>query len=314
VSALQQLEHSPKTDPKYGGAQKGILHHYDIGNEFWGLMLGPAFAYSAALFKGPNDTLEVAQERKFRWHMESARVAEAKSVLEVGCGWGTLLRMISEEPQTERIVGLTLSDAQTEYLRSLKLPKTEIRTENWAVHEPKQKYDSIISIGAFKHFAKPEDTQEQNMIVYRDFFQRCHRWLSPTGGLSLQTIAYGNMPRKDASKFMNTEIYPESELPYLGEIISAVDGLFEVVAIRNDRFDYARSYDCWLENLRARRSQAIAMVGEEEVHRFERFYKLGSIGFRLGKIWLLRFSLRPIHSAWSVSGLDYRQSTGHALA
>jgi cyclopropane-fatty-acyl-phospholipid synthase len=313
VSVLQ-LDHSPKTDPKYGGSREGILHHYDIGNEFWGLMLGPAFAYSAALFKGPDDTLEAAQERKFRWHMESARVSHAESVLEVGCGWGTLLRMISEEPQTRRIVGLTLSDAQTEFLRSLKLPKTEIRTENWAVHEPKSKYDSIISIGAFEHFAKPQDTPEQNRIVYRDFFERCHRWLSPTGGLSLQTIAYGNMARKDASKFMNTEIYPESELPYLQEILEAIDGLFEPVAIRNDRFDYARSYDCWWKNLRSRRQEAVGLVGEDEVRRFEQFYKLGSIGFRLGKIWLLRLALRPIHSSWAISGANSNGSVGHGLA
>jgi cyclopropane-fatty-acyl-phospholipid synthase len=309
-----QLEHSPKTDPKYGGSKEGILHHYDIGNEFWGLMLGPAFAYSAALFKGSGDTLEAAQERKFRWHMKSARVDNAKAVLEVGCGWGTLLRMIAEEPQTKRIVGLTLSDAQTDYLRSLKLPKTEIRTENWAVHEPEDKYDSIISIGAFEHFAKPQDTQEQNLIVYRDFFERCHRWLTPSGGLSLQTIAYGNMDRQNASKFMNTEIYPESELPYLSEIIEAIDGLFEVVAIRNDRFDYARSYDAWLSNLRARRDEAVRLVGEHEVDRFERFYKLGSIGFRLGKIWLLRLVLRPIHGAWAIAGANPFESSGHSLA
>jgi cyclopropane-fatty-acyl-phospholipid synthase len=308
------IEHSPKTDPKYGGSKEGILHHYDIGNEFWGLMLGPAFAYSAALFKGPDDTLEAAQERKFRWHMSSAHVDQAHSVLEVGCGWGTLLRMIAERPQVERVVGLTLSDAQTQYLNALRLPKTEIRTENWAVHEPEQTYDSIISIGAFEHFAKPQDSKEQNMIVYRDFFARCHRWLSPTGGLSLQTIAYGNMAREDASKFMNTEIYPESELPYLGEIITAIDGLFEVVAIRNDRFDYARSYDCWLANLRSRRDEAVRLVGEEEVRRFEKFYKLGSMGFRLGKIWLLRLALRPIHSSWAVAGANSYESSGHSLA
>lgn len=312
MTALQ-IEHSPKTDPKYGGSKEGILHHYDIGNEFWRLMLGPAFAYSAALFESSHDTLEVAQERKFRWHMKSARVAVAQAVLEVGCGWGTLLRMLSEEPQVKRIVGLTLSDAQTDYLRALQLPKTEIRTENWAVHEPTDRYDSIISIGAFEHFAKPQDTREQNMIVYRDFFERCHRWLTPNGGLSLQTIAYGAMDRKDASKFMNTEIYPESELPYLAEIIEAIDGLFEVVAIRNDRFHYARSYDAWLANLRRHRAKAVALVGEDEVRRFEKFYKLGSIGFRMGKIALLRLALRPVHADWSVAGSDPFEKEDHHL-
>ena len=311
--SIQQIDHSPLTDQKYGGSKEGILHHYDIGNDFWRLMLGPAFAYSAAIFDGENDTLEAAQERKFRWHMKSAGISRAQSVLEVGCGWGTLLRMISEEPHVKKIVGLTLSDAQTAYLNGLNLPGTEIRTENWAVHEPTEQYDSIISIGAFEHFAKPQDTHEQNMIVYRDFFERCHRWLTPNGGMSLQTIAYGAMDRKDASEFMNTEIYPESELPYLSEIIEACSGLFEVVAVRNDRFDYARSYDEWLKNLRHDRGRAVDLVGEDEVRRFEKFFKLGSVGFRLGKIWLLRFSLRPIHKDWATKGIHHYEGQNHNL-
>jgi cyclopropane-fatty-acyl-phospholipid synthase len=44
------------------------------------------------------------------------------------------------------------------------------------------------------------------------------------------------------------------------------------------------------------------MVGEEEVRRFEKFYKLGSVGFRLGKIQLHRYTLRPISSNWAVMG------------
>lgn len=302
MSDANLIDHSPSTDPKYGGSKEAILHHYDISNAYWRLMLGPAFAYSAALFDGPDDHLDDAQFRKFRWHMKSAGVERAKRVLEVGCGWGTLLGMVAEQPNVESVVGLTLSDAQTELLNDLNIPKTEVRTENWAVHDPEAPYDSIISIGAFEHFAKHQDTVEQNKAVYRDFFERCHRWLAPGGSMSLQTIAFGTMARADASEFMKTEIYPDSDLPYLSEIIEAVDGLFEVVAVRNDRFDYARSYDEWLRNLRERRDEAVEMVGEEEVRRFEHFYKLGSMGFRMGKIWLLRFSLRPIHSQWSVRG------------
>lgn len=288
----------------YGGSAEGIRHHYDIGNDFWGLMLGPTFTYSAALFAKADEDLDTAQTRKIDWHLTSASVEQAKSVLEVGCGWGTILRRLSEMPAIDRIVGLTLSNAQDDYLNSLDLPRTEIRVENWAVHEPTESYDSIISIGAFEHFAKPEESPEETLIVYRDFFERCHRWLSPSGRMSLQTIAYGNMRRDEASEFMEREIYPDSDLPFLAEIVAAVDGLFEIVALRNDRLDYARSYDCWAMNLRQRRDEAVSMVGEEQVRRFEHFFKLGSMGFRMGKLGLLRFTLRPITDSWTTTGSE----------
>jgi cyclopropane-fatty-acyl-phospholipid synthase len=112
------------------------------------------------------------------------------------------------------------------------------------------------------------------------------------------------MKRDQASDFMNKEIYPDSDLPFLAEVVAAVDGLFEVVAVRNDRLDYARSYDGWGANLRRRRDEAVSMVGEEQVRRFERFFKLGSIGFRMGKLGLLRFTLRPITKNWTLTGSE----------
>jgi len=299
ASSLRQRE-----GDKYGGSAEGIRHHYDIGNDFWRLMLGPTYTYSAALYARPGESLEIAQNRKIDWHLTSASADKAKSVLEVGCGWGTILRRLSEKPAIKRVVGLTLSDAQAAYLRSLALKHVEVRVENWAVHEPTAPYDSIISIGAFEHFAKAEETPAEKLSVYRDFFERCHRWLSPGGSMSLQTIGYGNMKREEASDFMNKEIYPDSDLPFLGEVVAAVEGLFEIVVIRNDRLDYARSYDAWAANLRERRAEAVAMVGEEQVRRFERFFKLGSVGFRMGKLNLLRFTLRPITKQWTITGSE----------
>ena len=290
---------------KYGGSAEGIRHHYDIGNDFWRLMLGPRFTYSAALYERPDEDHETAQDRKIAWHLASAGVDRGRSVLEVGCGWGTLLARAAALPHVERIVGLTLSDAQRAYLATLALPRVEIRVQNWAAYEPPAPFDSIVSIGAFEHFAKPDETPAEKREVYRDFFERCHRWLSPGGQMSLQTIAYGNMRREDANAFMYTEIYPESDLPFPGDILDAVGGLFEITMLRNDRFDYARSYDAWADNLRARRPEAAAMVGEEQVRRFERFFRLGSVGFRLGKIDLLRFALRPISKNWAIAGRDY---------
>jgi cyclopropane-fatty-acyl-phospholipid synthase len=303
-----------KEGHKFGGSPEGIKHHYDIGNDFWRLMLGPTFTYSAALFTDPNDDLDTAQNRKINWHMASANAHNARSVLEVGCGWGTILKRLSRNQSIERIVGLTLSEAQAQWLRALEMRGTEIRVENWAVYEPETTFDSIISIGAFEHFAKPDETEEEKLAVYREFFERCHRWLKPTGRMSLQTIAYGTMKREQANPFMYTEIYPESDLPTMSEIVAAVDGLFEVIAFRNDRFDYARSYDEWLRNLRDRRAEAVQMVGEDEVRRFEKFYKIGSIGFRMGKIQLHRYALRPISSNWSAMGAELPRDAVRLLA
>ena len=91
-----------------------------------------------------------------------------------------------------------------------------------------------------------------------------------------------------------SQIFPESDLPQLGEIVAACEGLFEIVAIRNDRMDYSRTCETWAKNLRVRRAEAIALVGPVQVHRYERYLKLSGFGFLTGKLWLLRFKLKPL--------------------
>jgi len=59
--------------------------------------------------------------------------------------------------------------------------------------------------------------------------------------LSLQTISYGSLRRDDPNVALMSEIFPESDLPRLEEIIIACDELFEIVTVRNDRNDYART-------------------------------------------------------------------------
>jgi cyclopropane-fatty-acyl-phospholipid synthase len=254
------------------------------------------------MFEGDECDLDAAQRRKLAWHMDASAVPRARAVLDVGCGWGSLLKPVSDLGTVEHIVGLTLSDAQAGYLRGAALPGVAVRVESWVTHEPVRPYDAIVSVGALEHFANPRQTPGEKVCVYRDFFQRCRSWLTPAGRMSLQTIAFGNMQREDASEFMNSEIFPDSDLPFLAELLAALDGVFEVVAFRNDRLHYARTYDAWASNLRRHRDQAVRLVGEEEVRRQERHFKLAGMGYRMGKQYLLRFALRPIRESWSLTG------------
>jgi cyclopropane-fatty-acyl-phospholipid synthase len=286
------------TSERPGASARAIQHHYDVSNEFFALWLDETMTYSCALWEGLEDRsdLATAQRRKIDHHVRAAGAASAGAVLDVGCGWGSVLRELVTARGVGRAVGLTLSAAQAEHVRSLDLPGVEVRLESWADHAPERPYDAVISIGAFEHFAGPDCSTGQKIQVYRDFFARCRSWLASHGRLSLQTIAYGTMQPEEASAFMQNEIFPQSDLPRLSEIVSAADGLFEIVSLRNDRIDYARTCDLWLARLRAGRAAALALVGEEVFARYEHYLKLSTVGFRMGRICLLRMAMRPIAS------------------
>ncbi|QVI19990.1 class I SAM-dependent methyltransferase [Nocardia tengchongensis] len=274
-------------------AAAAIRHHYDVGNDFYRLWLDSSLSYSCALRETPGDTLEVAQANKLRHHLDAVDARTAGAVLDIGCGWGAILRELSQSRGVRRSVGLTLSDEQADYVRAQEYPGVEVRVEDWLNYRPDTTFDGIISIGAFEHFARPDDPAEQKIRVYREFFTRCRQWLNPVGALSLQTIAYANMTAAQADPFMQQDIFPDAELPTLAEIAAAAEGLFEITAVTTGRLDYAWTCAEWARRLRTERAAATELVGPEVVARYLRYLRLSAMGFRMGKLTLLRLVMRP---------------------
>jgi cyclopropane-fatty-acyl-phospholipid synthase len=257
--------------------------------------------YSCALWQEDDrtDSLEAAQRRKIDYHIDQARARGAKRVLDVGCGWGSVLQRLVRVHGVERATGLTLSKTQAEHIASWHDPRIQVHLESWTDHQPAAPYDAVISLGAFEHFARDGWKSEEKVAAYRAFFVRCHEWLKPGGWMALQTIAFGHVDpavvrQSPEYRFISTEIFPESQLPHLHEIVKASDGLFEVGTLRNDREHYWRTCRGWLNRLTAQGARAGALVGDEMVRRYVRYLKLSALGFSLGQNLLLRIAFRRL--------------------
>jgi cyclopropane-fatty-acyl-phospholipid synthase len=279
-----------------GAGSDAIRHHYDVGNEFWQVWLDPTMSYSCAMWDRPDEDLEQAQRRKLDFHVAEARAARAARVLDVGCGWGAMLMHLVGCYGVEHAVGLTLSSAQAEYLRPIAPSSVEVLVRSWSDYHPREPFDAIISIGAFEHFARQGLSPDEQIEAYRRFFRACREWLKPGGRLSLQTIAYGDIPRDRhlRDRFIVDQIFPESELPRLADIARAAEMELEIERVRNDRGDYVKTLRAWFDRLRARRADAIAASNEEVVVRYERYLRMFAYSMELGAFTLLRLTMRRI--------------------
>lgn len=281
-------------EKKYQGASaQAIQHHYDVGNEFYQLWLDPTCTYSCALWDEAL-TLEEAQLKKLDYHIAQAQASEAQRVLDIGCGWGSTLKRLVDHHGVEKAVGLTLSQAQLDWVSQEQHPRLEVKLEGWLKHQPEAHYDAIISIGAFEHFARLNLTSQEKVEAYRLFFQCCHQWLKPGGRISLQTIIYENASVEDSNDLLANEIFPDSNIPRLAEMIQGFDRLFEVEVLRNDREHYVRTLRAWLKNLRANRKEAVKLVGEEQVATYEKYFGVSMIGFHSACLNLCRVTLRRL--------------------
>jgi cyclopropane-fatty-acyl-phospholipid synthase len=280
-----------------GASARSIQHHYDVSNEFYRLWLDPSMTYSCALWE-PGDTLEMAQLRKLDHMLEGAQARPGVRLLDIGCGWGSLMRRAADHFAVRECVGLTLSQAQVDFVAAWGLPHCAARLEAWRDHEPSEPYDAIVSIGAIEHFARLGLRRAERVEIYRDFFKRCHAMTTPGAGLSLQTIVWGDVVPDAATIadlfFISQEIFPESEFPRLAELIHAGERRFEVVAVHNHRRQYSRTLREWARRLREGRTAAVDLVGEEMVARYERYLSVSYGLFDRGNINLVRLHLRRI--------------------
>lgn len=267
-----------------GAPQASISHHYDLSDEFFALWLDPTLTYSCALYEEDDEPLESAQGNKLRYFANGILGDRRDRVLDIGCGWGAMMRTLVEDHDVESVVGLTLSTSQARSVDSWADDRYDVRVENWADHRADQLYDGIVSIGAFEHFARYAMRPAERLLSYRRFFEFASANLRPRGRLGLQTNMKGNNLRPDRQTvrdqlFIVEHIFPDSELPWLSEIFEASRGLFEPVLIRNDAPDYARTCSTWLANLRARRAEAADLVGDDATAAYERYLAAAASGF-----------------------------------
>ncbi|MGH0032375.1 MAG: class I SAM-dependent methyltransferase [Myxococcota bacterium] len=277
-----------------GASPEAIQHHYDVGNDFYRTWLDDSLTYSGAMWENAHD-LEQAQERKLDYHANEARATGAARVLDIGCGWGSMLDRLVSHQGVRHAVGLTLSPEQARWIEDQKRPGIEVRVEGWGDHEPTEPYDAIISIGALEHFARIDQPVDEKIDNYRRFFSLCHDWLRPGGYLSVQAIAYGNLLRDDIrGGFVSQEIFPESDFVRLAELVEGSEFLFEIVRLRNDPEDYGRTCQEWLARLRKNRDAAVAAAGPDLTDKWEQYLDLSVRGWQLRATNLLRITMRRI--------------------
>ncbi|HEU4731006.1 MAG TPA: class I SAM-dependent methyltransferase [Kofleriaceae bacterium] len=285
------------TEPKDTVASPDVIspkaiEHYEIGNDFYQLWLDDSMTYSCPLWAGPDDSLHAAQLRKLDYHVAGARAAGAARVLDIGCGWGSLLDRLVNVHGAQQVVGLTLSEQQAEWVKARRLPRTTVLLSHWHDHRPVDKYDAIISIGAFEHFAHMDQTREERIRSFRVFFTHCRDLLRPRGMMSLQTTVYELLDHLDP--FITSRIWPEGQLPRLAEIIEALDHVFEVVRIENHREDYERALIEWANRLMARRDEAARVTSNEVVEDYLRYLKMSAKAYRVNGFSLQRLLLRAL--------------------
>lgn len=252
--------------------------HYDLGNDFYEAMLDRRMTYTCGYWKEAT-TLDEAQEAKLDLICRKLQLEPGMRLLDIGCGWGSFMAYAAEHYGVE-CVGVTISGEQLEWAQHHypDLP-LEFRLQDY--RDVNERFDRIVSIGMFEHVG------DRN---YREFMAIAHRCLVDGGLFLLHTIGK-NERRPVSDPWIDRYIFPNGELPSVGQIGDAVDNLFVVEDVHNFGPDYDRTLMAWCANFEAAWPRFADRLGQR-FYRMWRYYLLSCAGiFRARDIQLWQWVL-----------------------
>jgi cyclopropane-fatty-acyl-phospholipid synthase len=280
--------------------QADIEHHYDVDNDFFALFLDKKYrAYSCGVWKSAAD-LEQAQEAKLDRLCRYANVQANQHVIDIGCGWGGLMNNIIEKYPNTHVHGLTLSTEQFEYVKSQQKPNVSLELRSWQDYAaPEKKFDSIISIGAFEHFASFEDhAASRQRDIYKTFFDWCLNVSTPDAQIGLQTIVISRAPNTLSelrdSRYLLDKVFPGSALPSISDIQAAIVDKYEISKVSRIGLDYARTLFEWNKRLELNKDKIVERYGQALFDHYRTYFDASQRCFESGYIDLYQASLRRV--------------------
>ncbi len=252
--------------------------HYDIGNELYQNMLDKRMIYSCAYWKDA-DNLDDAQEAKLDLICRKLHLKEGARILDIGCGWGSFVKYAAEKYNITA-VGITVSKEQAELAREIcKGLPVEIRLQDY--RELQEKFDYIVSVGMFEHVG------HKNHKNYMKIADSC---LYDEGLFLLHTIV-NNESMIACDPWMDKYIFPNSLIPSIKQITSAIEGLFIIEDLHNFGYYYYMTLIAWFRNFDKNWGK-IKHKYDERFYRMWKYYLLSSAGsFKCRSIQLFQLVL-----------------------
>jgi cyclopropane-fatty-acyl-phospholipid synthase len=246
----------------------GIEEHYDISNDFYSLFLDTKYRfYTCAEFQNKQETLEQAQENKAAYLQELLHLSGQEKILDLGCGWGAMLKFLSDSGHQGELTGFTLSKEQLIYIHNqldFQVSLTNFITEPFT-NSP---YDRIYSIGALEH-VRPKELKNIYQKIYDSLV---------LGGIAVhQFFSLESQPYPTSMVLMQL-FFPGSLLTMHSLHLQAAQSVgFKI--LHDSIHDYKPTLRAWYERLVTNQKKALSLVSLEIYNRYMTFFPISWLFF-----------------------------------
>ena len=236
--------------------QAANSQHYEFPTTFYSSVLGSTLKYSGSLWASHSNDLETADLETLKIYTSRAQIQNGQSVLDIGCGWGSLSLHIAKTFNDCKVTALTNSTTQQEYLNSqiqkYNLVNVSVNKVNINDFQPTHKYDRALSIEMFEH------TRNTKLLM-----EKINGWLNQKGKLFIQVFSHSTYPQffdNYSDSWMSRNFFSGGMMPYSG-FHQEIAGCLNLVEMWEESgLHYHKSLEAWLNNLDYSKKQLIEIL------------------------------------------------------
>ena len=272
--------------------EKANEQHYEVPAAFYHKVLGQNLKYSSCYFEDLVSDLTTAENKALELTCEHADLEDGQQILELGCGWGSLSLWMAKNFPKSKITSVSNSNSQREYImgqaKERNLKNLKVITADVNSFESDQTYDRVVSVEMFEHVRN-----------HRGLFQRIHSWLNPDGKLFTHVFCHRSTSYpfevEGEDDWMSKHFFSGGTMP-ADELFLRISGSLELeTRWRWSGIHYAKTSECWLENLDRNQSEVLELFKNEmspeqakrTFHRWRIFFLAcaETFGFANGQEW-----------------------------
>jgi len=272
-------------------ADDANAQHYEVPAAFFDLVLGPQRKYSCCLFRTEEDSLATAEEQALAETAVHADLADGQSILELGCGWGSLSLWMARHYPTSQIVAVSNSRSQRVFIegraQSAGLTNLTVMTADMNSFATDRRFDRIVSVEMFEH-----------LVNWRLMLKRVHSWLKNDGRFFMHVFTHNGAPYRfdhnDKTDWIAQHFFTGGIMPSRDFVREFAD----ILAVENDWYwsgtHYRDTARLWLKNFDAHAHAIRAIMTDvygQDAALWQRRWRLfflateGLFGYRGGTIW-----------------------------
>lgn len=289
--------------------EKANEQHYEVPTELFLTILGKRLKYSGCQWPEGVDSLEEAEDLSLQSYCDKAGLEDDHSVLDLGCGWGSLSLYICEKYPKCKVTCVSNSNTQRQLIQNRAQTlgyqgRLECITADANVFTTAKRFDRIFSIEMFEH-----------MKNYDILMQRVSSWLKPSGKLFIQVLCHRLHPyafdtkQGSDTEWMAKNFFSGGTMPSVDLFLYFQNGVkiqdFWVINGTN----YSKTLEAWLSKLDQNKDKVMNILrqaygddADQQLFNWRLFFIFCSevFGYKGGNEWIISQHLFKKHQLSSL--------------